>query len=103
MRTNLLFGMFAAPVTFLVNLSVAYLAATTRCQSPRLLFINGLTVGCLGLIVTSGLMSWLKWKTLRANGDQDQLLAMLGAAGAALFALVNLMLLLAAQFVPPCG
>ena len=103
MRTSLVVGVFAAPVMFLFNLMVAYLVATSTCQAPQVVMINGITVACLGAIVMTGMVSWSRFKTLRARGDQDQLLAMVGAAGAALFAIVNLMLLLATHLVPPCG
>lgn len=103
MRTSLVVGVYAAPVMFLFNLTFAYLMATTSCQAPQVVLINGITVACMSAIVMTGMVSWSRWKSLRARGDADQLLAMVGAAGAALFAMVNLMLLLATHFVPPCG
>ena len=103
MRTSLVVGVFAAPVMFLFNLTVAYLVATSTCQAPQAVMINGITVACLGAIMMTGMVSWSRFKSLRARGDQDQLLAMVGAAGAALFAVVNLMLLFATHVVPVCG
>lgn len=103
MRTSLVVGVFAAPVMFLFNLMAAYLVATSTCQPPQAAMINGITVACCAAIMMTGMVSWSRFKTLRAKGDHDQVLAMLGAAAAALFAMVNLMLLAATRLVPPCG
>ena len=96
-------GLLLAPVAFLVNLEVAYLAVPASCAHGTAASLHLIHAGCLMAALAGALVAWRRWSVAgvswpgEAGGAtaRTQFLAGLGVVGSALFALT-----IVAQWIP---
>ncbi len=99
----LLTGVLLAPVAFLMNLELSYLAVGASCARGSALSLHLVHAACLLLTLVGASVAWRSWRAVGigwpgdASGSaaRSRFLAGLGFAGSALFALT-----IVAQWIP---
>ena len=96
-------GLLLAPVAFLLNLELSYLAVPVSCARGSALSLHLVHGACLLIALTGAAVAWRSWRAvgLGWSGEageaaaRGRFLAGLGLGGSALFVLA-----IAAQWVP---
>jgi hypothetical protein len=95
-------GLLLAPVAFLLNLELSYLAVPVSCARGSALSLHLVHGACLLLALTGAAVAWRSWSAVGLGWPSagevtawDRFLAGLGLGGSALFVLT-----IVAQWVP---